>query len=242
MNIRKYNGKLLIKPSPQKVKEFLKRVRQTIKDNPTVSQSTLIWHLNPVLKGWARYYRHVVSKKIFHKVSHEIWKALWRWACRRHPKKGTGWIKKKYFRSVNFRHWVFGTETGKILPSGKRELLALYEISDVPVKRHRQIKSTANPFDPSYESYFEARLKATMLESIQGYSRLRNLWLRQGGQCPVCHLPVNATTGWQLRHIVPKSEGGLDNIGNLAMLHPACHHTAKHQGISVMKPALMWSY
>ncbi|EPU9734413.1 HNH endonuclease [Escherichia coli] len=81
-----------------------------------------------------------------------------------------------------------------------------------------------------------------MTESIQGYSRLRNLWLRQGGQCPVCHLPVNATTGWQLRHIVPKSEGGLDNIGNLAMLHPACHHTAKHQGISVMKPALMWSY
>ncbi|WP_283387185.1 group II intron maturase-specific domain-containing protein, partial [Escherichia coli] len=151
MNIRKYNGKLLIKPSPQKVKEFLKRVRQTIKDNPTVSQSTLIWHLNPILKGWARYYRHVVSKKIFHKVSHEIWKALWRWACRRHPKKGTGWIRRKYFRSVNFRHWVFGTETGKILPSGKRELLALYEISDMPIKRHRQIKSTANPFDPSYE-------------------------------------------------------------------------------------------
>ncbi|HFO5335110.1 TPA: group II intron maturase-specific domain-containing protein, partial [Escherichia coli] len=116
------------------------------------------------------------SKKIFQKVSHEIWKALWRWACRRHPKKGTGWIRKKYFRSVNFRHWVFGTETGKLLPSGKRELLALYEISDMPVKRHRQIKSTANPFDPSYESYFEARLKATMLESIQGYSRLRNLW------------------------------------------------------------------
>ncbi|HGD8799965.1 TPA: group II intron reverse transcriptase/maturase [Escherichia coli] len=242
MNIRKYNGKLLIKPSPQKVKEFLKRVRQTIKDNPTVSQSTLIWHLNPILKGWARYYRHVVSKKIFHKVSHEIWKALWRWACRRHPKKGTGWIRRKYFRSVNFRHWVFGTETGKILPSGKRELLALYEISDMPIKRHRQIKSTANSFDPSYESYFEARLKATMLESIRGYSRLRNLWLRQGGLCPVCRLPVNSTTGWQLRHIVPKSEGGLDNIGNLAMLHPACHHTAKHQGISVMKPALMWSY
>ncbi|MDW9215442.1 group II intron maturase-specific domain-containing protein [Escherichia coli] len=67
MNIRKYNGKLLIKPSPQKVKEFLKRVRQTIKDNPTVSQSTLIWHLNPVLKGWARYYRHVVSKRSFRK-------------------------------------------------------------------------------------------------------------------------------------------------------------------------------
>nr|WP_249593450.1 group II intron maturase-specific domain-containing protein [Escherichia coli] len=35
-----------------------------------------MWHLNPVLKGWARYYRHVVSKKIFQKVSHEIWKAL----------------------------------------------------------------------------------------------------------------------------------------------------------------------
>ncbi len=123
-----------------------------------ISQSQLIWLLNPILKGWARYYQHVVSKKIFHRVSHEIWKAVWNWACRRHPGKGTGWVRKKYFRSIGFRHWVFAAATGKILKSGKREIRTLYEVSDMPVRRHRQIKTTANPFDPSYEAYFEARL------------------------------------------------------------------------------------
>jgi hypothetical protein len=32
---------------------------------------------------------------------------LWRWACRRHPKKNKKWIKKKYFKSLNGKNWVF---------------------------------------------------------------------------------------------------------------------------------------
>ncbi|MFP4895764.1 hypothetical protein [Paraburkholderia sp. EG304] len=36
----------------------------------------------------------------------------------RHPNKNAGWVRRKYFRSVRFRHWVFGTETGKTPGSG----------------------------------------------------------------------------------------------------------------------------
>jgi len=242
MNVRKYSGKLLIKPSKKSVKTLLSKIRQKLKSNLMISPSQLIWLLNPILKGWARYYQHVVSKKIFHKISHEIWKAVWNWACRRHPGKGTGWIRKKYFRSVGFRHWVFAADTGKILKSGKREIRTLYEVSDMPVRRHRQIKTTANPFDPAYEAYFEARLGAAMLDSIKGYGQLIRLWRGQDRKCPVCHLMITVSTGWQLRHIVRKSDGGLDNASNLILLHPECHHTARSKGFSVVKPALMWSY
>lgn len=241
MNIRKYNGKLLIKPSPKSVKTFLRKVRETVKNNLMIGQDKLIWLLNPMLMGWARYYRHVVSKQIFRKVNHEVWDALWRWACRRHPGKGAGWVRKKYFRTVGFRHWVFGVETGK--PSSpERKLHKLYEVPDMPIRRHRPIKTTANPFDPEWEAYFEARLGAVMLDSIRGYGQLVRLWLDQERRCPICRLPITKASGWQLRHIVRRIDGGSNTPANLVMLHPECHHVARLKGFSVAKPASMWSF
>lgn len=237
MNIRKYGGKLLIKPSAASVKTFLRKVREILKSNPTLGHDDLIWLLNPMVYGWANYYRHVVSKQIFRKVNHEIWQALWRWACRRHPGKGTGWVRRKYFRTVGFRHWVFATETGRQRTNGKPELHMLYEVPYMPIRRHRQIKATANPFDPKWESYFEARLGAAMLDSIKGRSKLIHLWLKQDRCCPMCHQPITQTSGWSLYHLVRKVDGGSDGTSNLAMLHPDCHSIARFQGFLVAKPA-----
>lgn len=79
-NVRKYNGKLLIKPSKQSVQEFLAKVRGIIKANPGSSAGQLIVQLNLLIRGWANYHRHVVSKKVFKQVDHAIFQALWRWA------------------------------------------------------------------------------------------------------------------------------------------------------------------
>jgi RNA-directed DNA polymerase len=51
VNIRKYNGKLLIKPSKKNVKNFLDKVRNAIKDNKTAKQVNLIKMLNPIITG-----------------------------------------------------------------------------------------------------------------------------------------------------------------------------------------------
>ena len=40
-NVRKYDGKLLIKPSPKNVKAFLDKVRETIRVNRSAKQETL---------------------------------------------------------------------------------------------------------------------------------------------------------------------------------------------------------
>jgi len=60
----------------------------------------LIIQLNPVIRGWANYHRHVVSKRIFGRIDEQIFQLLWRWARRRHPRKGSRWIKNKYFERV----------------------------------------------------------------------------------------------------------------------------------------------
>jgi RNA-directed DNA polymerase len=79
-NVRMYKGKLLIKPSRKSVKSLLRKVRDVIKVNTSTPAGQLIGQLNPLLRGWANYHRHVVSKATFAKMDHAIFQALWRWA------------------------------------------------------------------------------------------------------------------------------------------------------------------
>src|SRR5438270_13830980 len=52
-------------------------------------------------------HRHVSSKQTFVKVDDAIFRALWQWARRRHPKKPGRWVKEKYFHAIGHRNWVF---------------------------------------------------------------------------------------------------------------------------------------
>src|SRR5947208_3391483 len=65
----------------------------------------VIGDLNPVIRGWANYYRYCAAKETFSKVRHRQWQMLWRWAKRRHPGKPSRWVKRRYFR--NDGYWTF---------------------------------------------------------------------------------------------------------------------------------------
>ncbi|WP_408531659.1 group II intron maturase-specific domain-containing protein [Paraburkholderia nemoris] len=52
-NIRKYGGKLLIKPANKSVKALLEKVREIVRNNTSATQTNLILQLNPVIRGWA---------------------------------------------------------------------------------------------------------------------------------------------------------------------------------------------
>src|SRR5712691_11135546 len=111
-NVRRYpNGKLLIKPSKKNVGTFLEGIRRIIKDAHGVSAADLIDQLNPKIRGWANYHRHVVSKRIFGRVDHSILFSLWQWARRRHQNKNPHWLKPKYFERHGNRDWTFFGET-----------------------------------------------------------------------------------------------------------------------------------
>ncbi|WP_373525855.1 group II intron maturase-specific domain-containing protein [Nostoc sp.] len=90
-NSRHYNGKLLIKPSKKKVLAFCKRIGEEVKNLNGAGQEVLIRKLNPILNGFANYYKGVVSKETFSYILHRVWQYLWRWSKRRHPSKNTKW-------------------------------------------------------------------------------------------------------------------------------------------------------
>jgi RNA-directed DNA polymerase len=233
-NIRKYKGKLLIKPATKNVKSILLKIRQTIKRYSSASMEMLIMKLNPLIRGWANYYRHDVSKVTFCRIDHEIFLKLWRWATRRHPERGSQWIKAKYFKSIGKRNWVFQTTIAD--KDGKPKTIRLINASDVPIKRHIKIKAKANPYDLAWEAYFEERLGFKMLDNLKQKKRLLRLWYAQDGICPNCHQKITKETGWNIHHIKRRTDGGKETMDNLVLLHPNCHTQVHSQGLIVTKP------
>jgi RNA-directed DNA polymerase len=219
-NVRKYGGKLFIKPSSKNVKTFLGKVRETIKANRSSKQEALINRLNPMIRGWANYHRHVVAKATYSAVDNHIWRALWRWARRRHPNKRCDWVRQKYFRTVGHRHWVFATQTRD--RNGESRLLTLRSASRTRIVRHVKVRSDANPFDPTWDFYFAQRRIWLMQERLQEHGLPKRLWQQQQGHCLVCRQLIEEDHRWVLQPNTPFKAGGSRSLANLTLLHSSC--------------------
>jgi RNA-directed DNA polymerase len=87
--------------------DFLgQNIRKLIKEHAQATAGNLIVRLDPKIRGWANYHRHVSSKQTFGEVDDAIFRALWPWAKRRHPTKPGRGIKEQYFHSIGQRNWV----------------------------------------------------------------------------------------------------------------------------------------
>ena len=226
-NIRKYNGKLLIKPSKKNVEVFLAKIKKAIKERTAASPIEVLQKLAPMIRGWALYHRHIVAKQTFNYVDHQIWKMLWKWARRRHAhKKSTLWVKDRYFTRYKGQDWTFFAK------DKNGDLCTIFKASNITIQRHPKIKGTANPYLKADELYFEQRKEQNMVNKLEGKRMLRYLYDRQKGHCPVCQLKINAQTGWNAHHLLPKHLGGKWTGENLVLLHPVCHIQV-HQNPSV---------
>jgi RNA-directed DNA polymerase len=86
-NVRKFKSALLTQPAKDRIKRMLSKVKYEIKRFRGGAQHELIMRLNPILNGWANYYKHSAVSNAFRKADHQIYKKLWRWALRRHGNK-----------------------------------------------------------------------------------------------------------------------------------------------------------
>ena len=230
--VRKYNGKLLITPARKKQKALLDKVRTLIKtDGRSLSAIGLITRLNPIIRGWANYHRHVVSKRIFADIDHQIYLALWQWAKRRHRKKSSAWIHRTYMRPPGAQKATFQAWTTD--KHGEKRLVTIFEASRVAIRRHVKVRAAANPYDPAWELYFEQR----QVNKTRGETRHRpdifTLLRLQEGRCPVCDQPITLETGWHNHHIRWRVFGGGDELENRILLHPTCHqqvHSPDYSG------------
>ena len=176
-NVRRYRGKLLIKPSKAAVKRIKARLTTEMRALRGHNAREVIIRLNPVIRGWSAYYRHCVSSKVFDALDDHMWKLTYKWAMWSHPHKGKRWIVRRYFgRFVPSRRdrWVFGDRD-----SGAY----LLKFAWTKITRHTLVKGWASPDDPALTSYWAARRR-------RGNPPLRQAELRllkaQQARCAAC--------------------------------------------------------
>jgi RNA-directed DNA polymerase len=220
-NSRHYDGKLLIKPSKKKVLAFCKRLGKEIKNLNGVEQEVLIKKLNPILRGFANYYKGVVSKETLSYISYRVWQYLWRWAKRRHPNKNKKWVRKRYFKTFKGNRWVFACTTSD--RRGNDKELVLYPIAYTLIERHIKVKGDASPDDPSLKEYWDKRHQKLGKARFEKGTKLYTIADNQDWKCPECGEPLFNGEEIETHHIVPVAEGGTEDAGNLQHLHRACH-------------------
>jgi RNA-directed DNA polymerase len=142
----------------------------------------------------------------------------------------------KYFDRRGNRDWSFFGETCD--DEGRPTKVWLYYAQSTPIKRHVKVKGEANLYDPTYETYFEEREGAHMLETFRRTRTLRYLWYEQRGLCTQCNIKITRITGWRLHYCVPRVKGGSTGATNCVLLHPECHDRAHRQRLPVSKPRL----
>ena len=131
-------------------------MREIIRTNISSSTAELLRQLNPKIKGWGHYYKHVVSKRTFAYIDNCIYLTLRWWINMRHPnKKSRTWRIKRYFRSEGRRNWIFSTKIRN--KSGELVHFDLFKMQSLPIIRHVKIKRDASPYKAQYQDYFEKR-------------------------------------------------------------------------------------
>lgn len=153
-NIRKYRGKLLVTPAKPNIKMLRQKVGEIIRANRGVRADKMIRELNPILRGWANYHRHISAKRCFASLDFDIGKALFTCVRRAHSKKRSSWVKRKYFTNAK-GEGVFSTRI--VDRDGKPCIIELYRMAKTVIQRYIKVRAEAHPYHPAYQEYFERR-------------------------------------------------------------------------------------
>ena len=245
VTIRRYRGKLLIKPAKTAVKRIRERLRTELRSLRGANAQAVIARLNPIIRGWSAYYRTVVSSHTFTALDHYLWKLTYKWAKHSHPNKPVRWIILRYFgkfcKSRNDQ-WVFGDRD-----SGAY----LLRFAWTNIVRHQMVRGTSSPDDPALASYWAARRRRGIPRPLD-IATLR-LLQAQNGACSLCgqllldaDRPPQTPREWEqwltvtrkamTRNAITAQPGGTPDKANLRLLHAHCYRQQTRQQ---SRPALL---
>ena len=231
-NVRRYNSKLLIKPSKDAMRRIRARLSAEVLALRGSNAAAVIAKLNPIIRGWAAYYRGAVSSKAFDSLDNHVWKLVYKWAKFTHPTKPKGWVTARYFGPFNTsrqNRWVFGDrETGAYLT----------KFAWTKIVRHELVIKGASVDDPALTEYWAKRRRRRKPPLSQFGLHLLQA---QHGRCPLCEgLLLHADqepqspseweqwlratrTAVRKNAVIADPGGGSDDHVDLRLIHVHCH-------------------
>ena len=230
--VRRYRGKLLIKPAKAAVRRIRERLRTEMRSLRGTNAQAVIARLNPIVRGWSAYYRTVVSSQTFTALDHYLWKLTYKWAKHSHPNKPTRWIIRRYYGTFNKSRqdrWVFGhRDSGAYL----------HRFAWTKIVRHPMVRGTSSPDDPALTDYWAARRRRGIPRPID--TATLRLLQSQHGRCPGCgqllldaDRPPQSPREWEqwlaatrkaiTKNAIATAAGSEPDEGRLRLLHAHCY-------------------
>jgi RNA-directed DNA polymerase len=206
--------KLRITPSKKAVLGKVGEIRDIWLALHGHSVKAVLWKLNPIIRGWADYYRKSVASKTFGKLDKWMFHRQVRFARHTHPEKSWKWMCKRYWGKLNDTrddNWVFGDKQ-----SGKY----LLKFGWFKIVRHELVRGASSPDDPELRDYWWERQKVNANHLSAGDIDMAN---DQGWVCRLCGM--NLINGEELHrhHTIPRARGGSDARRNRELVHLFCH-------------------
>jgi RNA-directed DNA polymerase len=206
--------KTLIKPAPESIKRHMTDLNRLVRAHRATSQEELIDDLNPVIAGWANYYRTIVAAEIFSRCDLLLNGLLQGWGRHRHPNKRKRWVVGKYWAVDQGEGWTFKAQDGSTLK----------EHRTTPIRRHVKVRGRASPYDGNL-IYWAQRLRThPLLGTRTGY-----LLKSQDGRCAYCGSFFKPGDLMEIDHRIPLHLSGEDRLSNLQVLHRHCHDQKRPQ-------------
>jgi RNA-directed DNA polymerase len=195
----------------QKIRDKLKEVFLRRKGHNFLK---LIKELNPIIRGWANYFRIGVSSEAFHKLDNYVFWRQVRYVRRMHPNKMKWWTQNKYWGKLNLSRkdkWVFGDKkTGN----------HILKFNWFNIERHCLVIGTNSPDDPTLRQYWLERASKKVKDLIPSHQKVAK---NQQYVCQRCGESLFNGEELHVHHRIPRSQGGKDTYKNLEYLHLYCH-------------------
>jgi RNA-directed DNA polymerase len=243
--IRRHAGKLITRPSKAAVKRVKQRLATEMRTLRGSNAAAVLAKINPIVRGWANYYRGAASSRTFSALDHYLWQLTYKWACYSHSNKSKHWVVDRYYGQFNPAsrdRWVFGDRD-----SGAY----LLRLCWTKIVRHSLVVGTASPDDPALTDYWAKRRgkdKPPLDRSVL------ILLAKQKGRCALCQdlllhadREPHSPTEWEQWHRATRkaitkqhvtARGNPSTPDGTRLVHSHCHR--RETGAS-KEPALLYA-
>jgi RNA-directed DNA polymerase len=83
-------------PSKKALGHVIDKVRTFTRGSMNLTLADLLRRINRVLRGWANYFKHGVSKRTFSYLGTYAWRRVLRWLRRKHHRRNWKWLRRRY--------------------------------------------------------------------------------------------------------------------------------------------------
>jgi RNA-directed DNA polymerase len=238
--------KVIISPSRQNVIAFKRKLKTLIGKNSNLTAIELLQKLNPILRGWTRYFSVSICAKILSEVDNYVYRRLWRWCTRKHPKVGKFHLGDKYFlmgsdngiMSPHDRKWHFygqsKNKSKRVKGDNIKFLVFTLLETKIIAARKLAISPSIREISPylNENKYLEFKANIAKKRTRESSNDFHVLYNRQKGKCEFCNRPMEFESvgeetkpeALEIHHIKPLSIGGMHaGYSNKSLLHKSCH-------------------